>query len=101
MPWKKIKINFKLQMSFLRRPLTAFLASNLLAQFSRQIVVQILGMASPKVCGNLALLPFRGICSTMKLLGIFHVSNIRETLRMWELNFYSINQIPTIQNPVM
>jgi hypothetical protein len=35
---------------------TAFLASNLLAQFSRQIVIQILGMASPKVCGNLALL---------------------------------------------
>jgi hypothetical protein len=35
----------KLQLWFLRRPLTAFLASNLLAQFSRQIVVQILGMA--------------------------------------------------------
>jgi hypothetical protein len=33
-------------MWFLRRPLTAFLASNLLEQFSRQIVVQILGMAS-------------------------------------------------------
>jgi hypothetical protein len=60
----------KLQMWFLRRPLTAFLASNLLAQFSRQIVVQIIGMASPKVCGNLALLPFRGICSTMNLLEI-------------------------------
>jgi hypothetical protein len=30
-------------------------------------------------------------CSTMKLLGIFHVSNIRETLRMWELDFSSKN----------
>jgi hypothetical protein len=74
----------------LRRPyaLTAFLAPNLLVQFSRQIVVQILGMASPKVCGNLALLPFREICSTMKLLGIFRVSNIRENLRMhmWEFD---------------
>jgi hypothetical protein len=49
---EKIETKFKLQMSFLRRPLTAFLASNLLAQFSRPIVVQILGMASPKVCGN-------------------------------------------------
>jgi hypothetical protein len=29
----------------------------LLAQFSRQIVVQIIGMASPKVCGNLAIRP--------------------------------------------
>jgi hypothetical protein len=37
------------------RPLTAFLASNLLAQFSRQIVAQILGMVSPTVCGNLAI----------------------------------------------
>jgi hypothetical protein len=27
----------------------------------------------------------------MKLLGIFHVSNIRETLRMWELDFSSKN----------
>jgi hypothetical protein len=34
---------------------TALLASNLLAQYSRQIVVQILGMASQKVCGNLAI----------------------------------------------
>jgi hypothetical protein len=33
---------------------TALLASNLLAQFSRQIVLQILGLESPKVCGNLA-----------------------------------------------
>jgi hypothetical protein len=32
----------------------AFLASNLLAQFSRQSVIQILGLESPKVCGNLA-----------------------------------------------
>jgi hypothetical protein len=32
---------------------TAFLASNLLAQFSRQIFVQILGLESKKVCGNL------------------------------------------------
>jgi hypothetical protein len=39
-----------------------------------------------KYCGNLALLPFREICSTMKLLGIFHVSNIRENLRMWEFD---------------
>jgi hypothetical protein len=38
---------------------TALLASNLLAQFSRQIVIQILGLESPKVCGNLALLRFR------------------------------------------
>jgi hypothetical protein len=37
--------------------INCFLASNLLAQFSRQIVVQILGMASPKVCGNLAISP--------------------------------------------
>jgi hypothetical protein len=33
---------------------TALLASNLLAQFSRQIVIQILGLESPKLCGNLA-----------------------------------------------
>jgi hypothetical protein len=39
------------------RPLTVFLASKLLAQFSRQIVVQILGMASPNVCGNLEIRP--------------------------------------------
>jgi hypothetical protein len=72
-------------------PLTAFLASNLVAKFSRQqIFVQILGMASPKVCGNLALLRFRWICSTMKLLGIFHASNIRETLRIGELDFSSL-----------
>jgi hypothetical protein len=35
-------------------PFTALLASNLLAQFSRQIVIQILGLELPKVCGNLA-----------------------------------------------
>jgi hypothetical protein len=29
---------------------TTLLASNLLAQFSRQIVIQILGLESPKVC---------------------------------------------------
>jgi hypothetical protein len=33
---------------------TAFLASNLLAQFSRQIVIQIFSSESKKVCGNLA-----------------------------------------------
>jgi hypothetical protein len=31
---------------------TALLATNLLAQFSRQNVIQILGLESPKVCGN-------------------------------------------------
>jgi hypothetical protein len=36
---------------------TALLASNLLAQFSRQIVIQIIGLESPKVCGNLAVRP--------------------------------------------
>jgi hypothetical protein len=36
---------------------TALLASNLLAQFSRQIVIQILGLDSPKVFGNLAIRP--------------------------------------------
>jgi hypothetical protein len=36
---------------------TALLASNLLAQFSHQIVIQILGLESPKVCGNLAVRP--------------------------------------------
>jgi hypothetical protein len=36
---------------------TALLASNLLAQFSRQIVIQILGLESPKVCGDLAVRP--------------------------------------------
>jgi hypothetical protein len=35
----------------------ALLASNLLAQFSRQIVIKILGLVSPKVCGNLAVRP--------------------------------------------
>jgi hypothetical protein len=35
---------------------TALLASNLLSQFSRHIVIQIQGLESPKVCGNLALL---------------------------------------------
>jgi hypothetical protein len=33
---------------------TAFLASNLLAQFSRQLFIQILGLELKKVCGNLA-----------------------------------------------
>jgi hypothetical protein len=37
--------------------INCFLASNMLAQFSRQIVAQILGMASPIVCGNLAIYP--------------------------------------------
>jgi hypothetical protein len=36
---------------------TALLASNLQAQLSRQIVIQILGLESPKVCGNLAVRP--------------------------------------------
>jgi hypothetical protein len=36
---------------------TALLASNLLAQFSRQIVIQVLGLKSPKVSGNLAARP--------------------------------------------
>jgi hypothetical protein len=36
---------------------TALLASNLLAQFSRQKIIQILGLESPKVCGNLAVRP--------------------------------------------
>jgi hypothetical protein len=31
---------------------------SLQAQFSRQNVIQILGMASPNVCGNLAICPF-------------------------------------------
>jgi hypothetical protein len=35
----------------------ALFALNLLAQFSRQIVIQILGLESPKVCGNLAVRP--------------------------------------------
>jgi hypothetical protein len=39
---------------------TALLASNLLAQFSRQIVIQILGLESLKVCGNLAIRPHNG-----------------------------------------
>jgi hypothetical protein len=73
---------------------TALLAPNLLAQFSLQIDIQILGLESPKVCGNHALLLFREICSTMNLLGIFHASNIRETLRMRELDFTSKNPIP-------
>jgi hypothetical protein len=34
---------------------TALLASNLLAQFSRQIVIQILGLESPTVCGGISL----------------------------------------------
>jgi hypothetical protein len=37
--------------------INCFLASNLLAQFSRQIIVQIIGMVSQKVCGNLAIRP--------------------------------------------
>jgi hypothetical protein len=36
---------------------TALLASNLLAQFSRQIVIQIISLEPPKVCGNLAVRP--------------------------------------------
>jgi hypothetical protein len=45
---------------------TALLASNLLAQFSRQIVIQILGLELKKVCGNLAVRPlfFQKIEST-------------------------------------
>jgi hypothetical protein len=38
---------------------TALLASNLLAQFSRQIVIQILSLESPKVCRNLAVHSFK------------------------------------------
>jgi hypothetical protein len=34
-------------------PFTDLLASNLLAQFSRQIVIQILGLESPEVCCRL------------------------------------------------
>jgi hypothetical protein len=49
-----IKTNFKLQTS---NVIFAFLASNLLAQFSRQIVGQIIGMASPKVCVNIVIRP--------------------------------------------
>jgi hypothetical protein len=42
---------------------TALLASNLLAQFYRQIVIQILGLESPKVCGNHAVRPLsNGVC---------------------------------------
>jgi hypothetical protein len=66
---------------------------------SGQMFVQIIGMDSPKFCGNLALLPFRGICSTMNLLGIFHVSNIRETHRMRELDLcYKNSHIPECGN---
>jgi hypothetical protein len=36
---------------------TALLASNLLAQFCRQIVIQILGLESPKVFRNLTVRP--------------------------------------------
>jgi hypothetical protein len=36
---------------------TALLATKLLAQFSRQNVIQILGLESPKVCRNLAVHP--------------------------------------------
>jgi hypothetical protein len=38
----------------LKSEFNCFLASNLIAQFSRQIVVQILGLESLKGCGNLA-----------------------------------------------
>jgi hypothetical protein len=37
--------------------INCFLASNLLEQFVRQLVVQILGMALSKVCGNLVIRP--------------------------------------------
>jgi hypothetical protein len=77
MRWKKIK-NFKLQMLFLRRLITAFLASNLLAQFFRQIVVQILGMASPKVCGNLAI---RSLLHTSALIEPAHKCGLRKRFR--------------------
>jgi hypothetical protein len=39
--------------------LLLLLASNLQAQFSRQIVIQIIGLESPKVCGNLAVRPLK------------------------------------------
>jgi hypothetical protein len=38
---------------------TTLLASNLLAQFSRQMFIQILDLESPKVCGNLAVRPLK------------------------------------------
>jgi hypothetical protein len=41
---------------------TALCASNLLAQFSRQIVIQIICLESPKVCGNLAVRPLYCNC---------------------------------------
>jgi hypothetical protein len=39
------------------KPFQSCLASNLLAHFSHQIVVQIIGIVSPKVYGNLAICP--------------------------------------------
>jgi hypothetical protein len=47
-------INGKKKKNYLKSEFYCFLASNLIAQFSRQIVVQILGLELPKVCGNLA-----------------------------------------------
>jgi hypothetical protein len=48
---------------------TALFASNLLAQFSRQIVIQIHGLETPKVCGNLAL-----ATTAVFYVGSFHSS---------------------------
>jgi hypothetical protein len=49
MQWKNSKVGLNFKSEFY-----CFLASNLLAQFSRQIVIQILGLESKRVCGNLA-----------------------------------------------
>jgi hypothetical protein len=55
---------------------TAFLASNLIAQFSRQIVVQILDLESPKVCGNLAVRSLKlSLLKRLKILSIIKSSS--------------------------
>jgi hypothetical protein len=60
---------------------TAFLASNLIAQFSRQIVVQILGLESPKVCGNLAVYVHSTQCIKIRLTGTISIYvNNRQSL---------------------
>jgi hypothetical protein len=51
---------------------TAFLASNLIAQFSRQIVVQILDLESPKVCWNLAVCTLENSAAWVELRGKSH-----------------------------
>jgi hypothetical protein len=82
MGWKKSKQTSNM---IFETTINCFLASNLLAQFSRQIVIQILGMASPKVCGNLAIRPLYqfAVCGKFQ----HYLSILFERASIWFLKY--------------